>query len=121
VAEVPALDATAAEERAAVEEAQELPETITLEEAEFAILIYRKPDGSLVVTPDINVPVEVERQATSDELKATLSKILDDIRAQEIANVTAQMVIANQMQFAMRAAQAQENQRLLQTLPGLAK
>jgi hypothetical protein len=120
VAEVPALDASAAEERAAEVQEQE-PDVITLEEAEFAILVYRKPDGSLVVTPDINVPVEVERQATSDELKSTLSKILDDIRAQEIANMTAQMVIANQMQLAMRAAQAQENQRLLQTLPGLAK
>jgi hypothetical protein len=121
VAEVPALDAAAVEERADVEESQEESSVIELVDAEYAFLIYKHRDGSLVVSPDINVPVEVERQATSDELKATLNKIIDDIRAQEVANMTAQMVIANQMQLAMRAAQAQENQRLIQSLPGLAK
>jgi hypothetical protein len=86
------------------------------------MLIYRNRDGSLVVSPDINVPVEVERQATSDELKATLSKILDDIRAQEVAVLTSQLVVQQQMAMAMQMQRAKENHQILSQLPpGLAK
>lgn len=115
---VPELDKTAAEERAAAEE----PETITIEEAEYAFLIYRRPTGEITISADINVPVEVERQATQDELKFTLWKILEDIRTQETAGLTSQLVVANQMRMAMQAAEAQRNQELLKHLPqGLAR
>lgn len=120
MAEAVELSQSAANERA-VEDVAE-PETITIEEAEFAFLVYRKSDGSLSVSTDINVPVEVERQPTQDELKYTLQKILDDIKAQEIAGLTAQLVVANQMRMAMQAAEAQRNQELLKHLPqGLAR
>lgn len=116
MAEAVELSQSAASERAAEEVTE--PETITIEEAEYAFLIYRKPTGELTISADINVPVEVERQATQDELKFVLWKILEDIRAQEVAGLTAQMVVANQMRMAMQAAEAQRNQQLLQNLPG---
>lgn len=122
MAEVTELSQSAANERAAEVEQPEVPETIELVDAEFAILIYRNRDGSLVVSPDINVPVEVERQASTDELKATLSKILDDIKAQEMAALTAQLVVQQQMAMAMQMQRAKENQQILSQLPpGLAK
>jgi tRNA(Ser,Leu) C12 N-acetylase TAN1 len=120
MAEAVELSQAAANERAEPQP-EEVPETVTIEDAEYAFLIYKKATGEIFVSPDINVPVEVERQASSDELKATLAKIIDDIRAQEVAAITAKMVVAHQMELAMKAAAARENQQLLQQLPGLAR
>jgi hypothetical protein len=118
MAEVPELSQSASGERAQ----EEAPETIELIEAEGAILIFKKADGSISISTDINIPISVERTLSGDEIKALLNKILEDTRTQEIAFLAGNAAAAA-VQAAMRQAVEQQlNSQLLSNLPkGLAK
>lgn len=114
--EVPELGKSAANQRAA-EEAEE----DTVLEAESAFLIVKNKEGLYMMSLDINVPINVERQATLPEVKAALHVVLDDLITQETAALAAQGVVMHQMQMAAKLADARANQQILGNLPaGLA-
>jgi hypothetical protein len=73
-----------------------LPEVI---EAEYAFMIYRKPDGQLVLTNDLNVPLTVERPPTHDEVYSAFDIMRKDMVVQQTAATSAQAVL--QMQQAL--------------------
>lgn len=98
-------------------------------EADFAFLVYRQPDGRIVLTHDINVPLvglkeETEngpvfgdiRQPSHDEVYAAFQILLKDMIVQQQALYTAQATMQLQQQMVQQAMGAQENQELLRRL-----
>lgn len=113
--EVPALGKSAAAER--VEESK--PQEVL--EAETAFLVIKSNDGRYMISLDINMPINVEKESTLSEVKGALHSVLDDLNNQETAALAAQNVVMHQMQMARRITEAQQNQQIIEGLPqGLA-
>lgn len=91
---------------------KEEPTVLELVEAQTAFLIYTTPDGNTVLTPDINIPITVERAPTSHEVKGALHNVLDDFQMQESAFLAAPLVAQHVLQAQMQAVQQIQRQQL---------
>jgi hypothetical protein len=95
------LSQSAARERKAdatdaLETGEALPEVV---EAEYAFMIYRKPDGQLVLTNDLDTAVVPQRAPTHDEVYSAFDIMRKDMLVQQTAATSAQAVL--QMQQAL--------------------
>jgi hypothetical protein len=80
----------------------EAPEAI---QAEYAYMVYvRKDNGQVVITPDLNVPVSMERPPTTDEIFMTTQVIIKDIVGQQYAAMTAQAQLQLNTYMAQQAS-----------------
>lgn len=81
-----------------------------------AFLVLVDNQGNFVFEPDINKPVIPERPVNQAEVKQALAALLDEIRLQETAILTAQAVVNMQMQMARQIQEQQQNQAILQQM-----
>jgi len=80
---------------------------------DFAFLVFVRPDGKCVATSDDIViqaaQLRPSRQASLDDMRRATHEITDDINA----TITANTVVAMQMQLARQAQQQAQAQKLL--------
>lgn len=81
-------------------------------EAQSAFLVYRTAEGQVVLTPNINAAITVERQPTMNEIYSACTVITKDITTQE----TAQTMVAFMNAAAQRAMSDQQNTQIMQQL-----
>lgn len=76
-------------------------------------MIYLLPDGSVVMNPDINVPIVLEHSPTQLEVLDAVSSVKRDIEQSQIAIQAAQLVLNNLpmalMQFQQQMQQTLQN------------
>lgn len=94
------------------QENKEEETVLELVEAETAFLIYTTPEGNTVLTPDINIPLTVERPPTSHEVKGALHNVLDDFQMQEAAFIAAPLIAQHVLNAQMQAVQQIRQQQL---------
>lgn len=85
-------------------------------EAKTAFVVFIKDDGSVVMSPDLNLPIVSERQPTINEVYSACALVMKDIQNQETAVLAAQHTVNAQMQMAQRMHDAQMNQQALRGL-----
>jgi hypothetical protein len=104
--EVPNLAQGAASARKAQEEATKAPEVI---EAATAFLVFITPEGMVGSTPDLNAAVTTVRQPTTDEVAYAAERLMEDLKMQKLAVMTAQQVLNASMHMQQQMRQAQES------------
>lgn len=77
-----------------------------------AFMVVIRENGAIQASPDINAPIQPEREVTIDEMQMASQKVADDIQASKIA----QIVQAQMAQTAAVMREQQNNQRLAQSL-----
>jgi|HubBroStandDraft_6_1064221.scaffolds.fasta_scaffold1638051_1 hypothetical protein len=92
---VPELNTTAARARS-----QTVPPPVTATapeviQARYAFLIYATPAGEVILTPDLDAAVTVERAASPDEIKGACQVIAGHIQTQETMMLTTQNILMN--------------------------
>jgi hypothetical protein len=81
--------------------------------AKTAFLIYINDDSSVVVNPDINMPIVTEREPTPDEIWIAVATIKRDIEREQTALLTAQHTVNAQMQIAQQLQERQLNAQVM--------
>jgi hypothetical protein len=81
--------------------------------ARYAYLVFCTEEGQIAVSPDINIPLTVEKQPTLQEIKGSASVVLADIAKEETAVLAAQHVLNGQQQMARQMMEQQMNQQAL--------
>lgn len=101
--------------QAPAEEVQqpEMPQVIA---AKTAFLVIEMPDGSVTVSPSLDVTVMVERAPTIEDVFKNCSTVIKDVSVEQTAMKAAQHVINAQMQLGRQIAEAQQNQQILQQM-----
>jgi hypothetical protein len=112
------LSQSAARERTAEEARAALEDDKAMEviEAEYAFMIYRKADGQLVLTNDLNVPVTTERAPTHDEVFCAFQIMLKDMVVQQTAATSAQAVLQMQQALMQQIQGSSEFDKIRQEL-----
>jgi hypothetical protein len=115
-----AVDLSQSAQRERVKEAQQalendeaLPEVI---EAEYAFMIYRKPDGQLVLTNDLDTAVVPQRAPTHDEVYCAFQIMAKDMLVQQTAATSAQAVLQMQQALMQQIQGSSEFDRIRQEL-----
>ena len=72
----------------------------------YAFMIYANDDGSVVMTPDVSLPIVTEREPTPAEVRNACETVSTDMDRQRIAVDVANMTVGLLMQN-MAAAQQQ--------------
>ena len=92
-------------------------------DAATAYLVIIKKDGSTFVSPDINIPLTIDRTVSSEEIYASSQVIVKDITVNETAMLAAQHVMNAQMQLARQIQDAQQNAAVMQQMqrPSIAR
>jgi len=103
MAEVPLLTGKAAEPK------EEVAEFI---DAKTAFMIYWTKEGEVMVSPDLNAPIVIERPPTATEVYSACAIVQKDVIAQQTSLGTVQ----TQMQVGRQMAEAQANQQILQQM-----
>lgn len=96
----------ARERRQQKEQESKAPEIL---EVETAFIMYRTKDGNVVLTEDLNVPLKTERQIIPQEMLTMMYIASESIKSQQVAQMTADVIMARNMQIAQ---QLQANQQL---------
>lgn len=91
--------------------AQEAPEPEG-QEVRTAFLVVINKDGSINISPDLDVPLVREHLPGTDEIYSSCQVIAKDIQVSEAAVATAQFM----QQMAMAQMQQRETQKLVQGL-----
>lgn len=117
---MPAVDLSqsAARERKAdatqaLENDEALPEIV---EAEYAFLVYRKPNGQLTLTNELDTPITVKRPPTHDEVFSAFHVLLKDMVVQQTAATSAQAVIQMQQALMQQIQGSSEFDKIRQQL-----
>lgn len=100
--EAPELTQNAANERSQ-------PEKI---EATTAFVVFVTPTGQILASPDMDLPLEVSRAPSEDEIGLSCYHIVESLRIAKTANHTAQIVVGTMMQ----AGQQMQNQAVTDKL-----
>lgn len=77
-----------------------------------AFMVVIRENGAIQASPDINAPINPERDVTIDEMQMASRKVADDIQASK----TAQIVQAQMAQAASMMRQQEESQRIASSL-----
>jgi hypothetical protein len=111
MAEVPLLTG---KPEAAKPEAPEVPEFI---DATTAFLVYWTKEGEVMIAPDLNAPIVIDRPPTATEVWAACGTIQKDIAGQQTAfqaaQTTAQIMPQVMAQLGRQAMEAQQNQQIM--------
>lgn len=111
----PDLDSLSPEEQEALDKmAEENGEDGQEVRTAFLVIVTR--DGQSIAVPDINLPLRLDHQASTDEIFGAAKTVAKDIQVQETAQHTAFAM----QQMAMAQMQARQNQQLASQL-GLKK
>lgn len=101
---------------------EEAPPDQTFVEAKTAFLIYLLEDGSVVMNPDINIPIVIENPPTQKEVLDAVTSVKRDIEAAQLAIQTAQLTLNNLpmalMQFQAQMQQSLQNAQIAAALRG---
>jgi hypothetical protein len=95
------------------EQLQPFPEASTVIDAEYAMLIYKTPDGMTIESDDIDLLIHVKRRPSLDEMDGLCANARKDFQATETTQTlmvrTAQMGQAMQQDVTNRHIQDQLN------------
>lgn len=85
-------------------------------EAEFAFMVYKKPDGQLVLSGDLTAPVRPAREATHDEVYSAFHVLQKDMIVQQTAATSAQAVLQMQQALMQQVQGSSEFEKIRQQL-----
>lgn len=88
----------------------EMPQVVA---AKTAFLVIEMPDGSVTVSPQLDINVMVERPPTIDDVFRASATVVRDVQVEQTAMKAAQHVVNAQMQLGRQIAEAQQNQQIL--------
>jgi hypothetical protein len=91
---------------------EEKPEPQIID-ATTAYLVVINKDGTIFVSPDINIPITIDRPVTGDEIFGSSHVIIKDIQREETAMQAAQHTMNAQMQLARQIQDAQANSQVM--------
>lgn len=114
---MPAVDlsAAAARERGrervnGQQEQEKEPEIIPVD---TAFLVYRRMDtGQIVMTHDVNSPIQVRRSPNHDDVYMMMQVILKDMQAAQVAELSAMRFMQAQQQLAQQMMSPAEAQAM---------
>lgn len=87
--------------------------------AETAFLVYRRGDtGQVVMTHDINAPLQVQRSPNHDDVYMLMNVILKDMAAAQTAALTVQNILTAQQQMAQQMMSPEEAQAMQAMMAG---
>lgn len=81
--------------------------------AKTAFLVYINDDNSVVVNPDINLPIVTQREPTPDEIWIAVSVVKRDIEREQQALLTAQHTINAQLQIGKQIQEQQQSAQIM--------
>lgn len=117
---MPAVDLSAAAARARTTQAPPAePEEPAVIPADTAFLVYRNGEtGQIVMTHDINSPLQVSRTPNHDDVYMMMNVILKDMAAAQTAALTVQNILAAQQAVAQQMMSPEEQAALQAMLAG---
>ena len=78
-----------------------------------AFLVMVMPDGSVNVSPALDIHVMAERPPTMEDVYMAVATVVKDIQVEQTAMKAAQHVINAQMQLGRQIAEQQQNAQIL--------
>jgi hypothetical protein len=95
----------------------EVPEALEFIDATTAFLVYWTKEGEVMIAPDVNSPIVVDRPPTATEVWAACGTIQKDIAGQQTAfqaaQTTSQLLPQVMAQLGRQAMEAQQNQQIM--------
>lgn len=81
-----------------------------------AFMIYLTNDGQYILEPDINAPIQPERQPTMDEIVAACNIVIKDMQIRETLENIPNVLLQFNMAMQQRAQEAQLQQEVMRTM-----
>jgi hypothetical protein len=98
-----------------------VPEREPVVEAKTAFILYIDNKGQTQITRDLNLPIIVDHSPDPSEIWRAVAEIKKSIEAEEIALLSAQLVIGNLQMMGRQQFDAQQSAEIMSKLGNVRK